>query len=63
MGVADDSFDLLCTDVLWALEYEKDWVAEWARRKLKPSGLFCTLHGVLYIPQTAEALGKHLMRP
>ena len=62
LDVADESIDLICTDVLWAVEYQKDWeaLAEWAQRKLKPSGLFCTLHGILYIPQTVEALGKHL---
>ena len=62
LDVADDSLDLLCTDVLWPLEYLQDWedLAEWAKRKLKPHGIFCTLHGVLHIPQTAAALGKHL---
>jgi hypothetical protein len=62
LEVADNSVDLICTDVLWAVENKKDWEAlsDWARRKLKPHGLFCSLHGVLYIPQTADAFGKHL---
>ena len=62
LQVDDESIDLICTDVLWALENQNDWsdLSKWARQKLKPDGLFCSLHGVLYIPQTAEAFGKHL---
>lgn len=62
LSVAENSVDVILTDLVWSSEAEQDWVdlAALAARWLKEDGLFCSIIGTPSLPALCRALDVHL---
>lgn len=62
LTIADNSVDVVLTDVVWSASAEPDWVdlAALAKRWLKDDGIFCSIIGTRSMSALCQALGRHL---
>ena len=60
--IPNDSVSLLLTDPMYGAQYLPLWedLGRFASRVLKPGRLLVSYHGHMFLPQTLNALGKHL---
>lgn len=61
-SIEDNSIDLILTDPAYPKEYLHTWreLADFAQRKLKPSGLMIAYSGQYHLPKVLQMLGKKL---
>lgn len=62
LGLADNSVDVILTDVVWSRKFEADWreLAALAARWLKSDGLFVSYIGTQGLPYFCQAVMAHL---
>ncbi len=62
LKLADNSVDVVLTDVVWTADAEQDWVdlAALSSRWLRDDGLFCSIIGTQTLPLLMSALSRHL---